>query len=125
MRDHLGKLGDAVVAVVTFTPHEQLVRYRERLRLPFALLSDPDRAAYHAYGLVRGSPWRVYGPRTWLRYAQLLRRGRRLERITEDTLQLGGDFIVGRDGRLAYAYRPTGPDDRPDVADIVRAVRAL
>jgi len=123
VRDHLGEMGDAVVAVVTFTPHAQLAGYQVRLGVPFALLSDPDRAAYQAYGLSRGSWWRVYGPRTLLRYAQLLRRGRRLERITEDTLQLGGDFVVGRDGRLTFAHRPIDPDDRPDVEDIVRAVR--
>ena len=124
VRDHLAEMGDAEVAVVTFTPRGQLAGYRQRLGLPFAMLSDPDRAAYDAYGLGRGSRWRVYGPRTLLRYAQLLVRGRKLQRITEDTLQLGGDFVVGRDGRLVYAYRPAGPDDRPDVSDLVRAVRS-
>jgi len=124
VRDHLAEMGDAEVAVVTFTPRAQLSLYRERLGVPFALLSDPDRAAYHAYGLGRGSVWRVYGPRVALRYTQLLLRGRRLQRPTEDTLQLGGDFVVGRDGRLVYAYRPAGPDDRPDVSDLVREVRS-
>ncbi len=124
VRDHSGEMGDAEVAVVTFTPHEQLSLYRERLGLPFALLSDPDRTAYGAYGLGRGSVWRVYGPRVVLRYVELLRHGRKLQRITEDTLQLGGDFVVGRDGRLVYALQPDGPDDRPPVTDIVQAVRA-
>lgn len=124
VRDHLAEMGDAEVAVVTFTPRQRLAPYREQLGIPFALLTDPDRAAYDVYGLGRGSALRVYGPRTLLRYAQLLLRGRRLQRITEDTLQLGGDFVVGRDGRLVYAFRPDGPDDRPPVTDIVQAVRA-
>ena len=123
MRDHSGELGDAEVAVVTFTPRDRLGAYRRRLNVPFALLSDAERTAYGAYGLGRGAWWRVYGPGAWRAYARLLAEGRRFERPTEDTLQLGGDFVVGRDGRLAYAYRGASPDDRPAVADLVAAVR--
>jgi hypothetical protein len=36
---------------------------------------------------------------------------------------LGGDFVVGRDGRVAYAFRSTDPDDRPPVDDLIAAVR--
>ena len=123
MRDHLAELGDAEVAVVTFTPPERLVAYRRHLDVPFSLLYDADRSAYAAYGLGRGPWWRVYGPPVWREYAHLLARGRRLQRPTEDTLQLGGDFVVGRDGRLAYAFFGQGPDDRPDAAQLVEAAR--
>jgi len=46
-----------------------------------------------------------------------------LRRPTEDTLQLGGDFVVGRDGRLVYVYRSKGPADRPPVDDLIAAAR--
>ena len=78
-----------------------------------------------AYGLGRGPWWRVWGPATLRAYAGLVRRGARLERPKEDTSQLGGDFVVDRDGRIAYAYRSRGPADRPPVDDVVAAVRAL
>lgn len=123
MRDRLEDLGDAVVALVTFTRQRNLRGYRSRHGLPFAVLTDEDRAGYRAYGLGRGSVWRVYGLATLRRYAQLLRRGERLQRPLEDTLQLGGDFVVGRDGRLAYVFRGSGPDDRPEVDELVEAVR--
>nr|MBA2625510.1 hypothetical protein [Acidimicrobiia bacterium] len=70
-----------------------------------------------------GSLARVWGWRTVREYGRLLRGGARPTRPTEDTLQLGGDFVVGRDGRLVYAFRSTGPDDRPPVHDLVGAVR--
>ena len=124
MRDRLDELGDAEVALVLFTRQRNLRGYRARVGLPYTVVTSEDRAAYRAYGLGRGPVWRVYGVRVLRRYAELLRRGRRLERPTEDTLQLGGDFVVGRDGSLVYEFRSTGPDDRPPVDDLVAAVRS-
>ena len=38
---------------------------------------------------------------------------RRMRRVHEDTLQLGGDAVVDADGRLAWVYLSRGPEDRP------------
>ena len=124
MRDRLPELGDAEVVVVTFTRQRNLRGYRSRFVDPLTVLADEDRHTYRAYGLGRGPWWTVYGLSTIRRYAELLMKGRRFERPTEDTLQLGGDFVVGRDGRLALAFRSTGPDDRPSVDDLIAAVRS-
>lgn len=122
MRDRLGELGQAVVVVVTFADLDRLSAYRHHLELPFAVLADPQRAVYQAFGLGRGRWWHVYGWRTLRRYFGLLAHGGVMERPTEDTLQLGGDFVVDRDGRLAYGYWGDGPADRPSVTDLVGAV---
>jgi hypothetical protein len=53
-----------------------------------------------------------------------LRAGRRPRLPPADTLQLGGDFVVNPEGRVACAYRSAGPDDRPSVDDLVTAVHA-
>ena len=123
MRDRIDELGDAMVALVTFTRQRNLRGYRNRHNLPFTVLADEDRTSYRAYGLGRGPWWRVYGWSTIARYGELLARGRRLRRPTEDTLQLGGDFVVGLDGRLAYVYRSTSPDDRPPVEELLVGTR--
>jgi hypothetical protein len=62
-------------------------------------------------------------PRVLLRYVQLLRRGRRLQRSDEDMLQLGGDVVIDRRGRLAWIHRSEGPEDRPTVETVASAVR--
>jgi len=120
--DRLDAFGDAAVVLVTFTRPRNLSGYRRRLGLRYPVLSDEERLVYRAYGLDRGHWWRVYGPATWLAYTRLLRRGEHLARPTEDTLQLGGDFVVAPDGRLAYVYRSRRPDDRPRLAELVGAV---
>ena len=125
MRDRLAELGDAMVALVTFTRQRNLRGYRGRFHLQYVVLTDESRATYRAYGLGRGPLWRVWGPATLRAYAQLLRRGAQLQRPKEDTAQLGGDFVIDRDGRLAYVFRSKGPADRPSVDDLVTVVARL
>ncbi|MGE3449230.1 MAG: AhpC/TSA family protein [Microbacteriaceae bacterium] len=122
MRDRFDDFGDAAIAIITFSAPAQVVVYQRMRLAPLPVLVDEARSTYAAYGLGRGSVWKVWGPKVWWAYARLLRRGRRLHRPTEDTLQLGGDFVVGRDGRLAYAFRSQDPDDRPPVDELVAAV---
>ena len=113
---------------MTFADRRRLEGHPGRLGLPFPFLADPHRALYHRFGLGRGRFRRVYGLGTLRAYAALALRGWRLRRSAlgsgEDTLQLGGDFVIGPDGRLAAGYRPDGPDDRPAIDDLVAAVRA-
>jgi len=122
VRDHLDDLGDAAVAVVTFSPVERLAEYRSYLDLPFPVLTDPDRAVYSMFGFVRGRIRDVWSLATISGYVRLLREGRRMRRPTEDTLQLGGDAVIGRDGRLLYIARPPGPTERPPVDDLRAAL---
>lgn len=93
--------------------------YRQRNLTPpenlFALtrfMADPARAAYANYGLGRNSVLRVYGPRILWRYTLWGLRGKPI-RIRDDTLQRGGDFVVGRDGRLLFAHTGRDQSDRP------------
>lgn len=126
MLNEIDRLGVRVV-VVAFAPHESLAGYQHRQRLDhIQVLSDPDRRAYQAFGLGRGTLLRVWlDPRVWARYAQLVLRGRRPEPAHEDTLQLGGDALVSADGRIAWIYRSRGPEDRPSLARIQAALTDL
>lgn len=125
MRERLDRFGDAEVAVVLFDSTDRLGAYRAHLHLPerIRLLADPDRRTYEAFGIGRGPWWRVWGPRTLLAYARLAARGRRIQRHRGDPLQLGGDVVISRDGRVSYLYRPPDPDARPPVEDLVQALR--
>lgn len=124
MRDHLDRFGDAEVVVVMFAPQRILRGYRSRFAAPLVVVTDEERSAYRAFGLGRGPWWKVYGWSTMKRYWHLIRRGRHFERPRphDDTLQLGGDFVVGADGRLLLVFRSSGPSDRPAVDDLIEAV---
>ncbi|MEM9561458.1 MAG: AhpC/TSA family protein [Actinomycetota bacterium] len=121
---HLERLGDTAVAAIAFADPWRLADHHRRLELPFPLLADPDRTLYRRFGLGRGSVRQVWNPGTLALYGRLLRQGRRPARPTEDTRQLGGDVVIGPDGRLAAAFRPRSPDARPTIDELVAAVSA-
>jgi hypothetical protein len=119
---HLDRMDDLEVAVVTFAEVADLAPYRSHLSLPLPVLADPDRALYRRFGFPRASFRAVYGVGTMRMYARLVRQGRRLRRPQQDTRQLGGDVVVGPDGRIVEVFRPRSPDDRPSMADLFAAV---
>jgi hypothetical protein len=43
----------------------------------------------------------------------------------EDVFQLGGDFILGSDGRIVFAYRSADPSDRPTTGELLRRLKVL
>ncbi len=111
---------------MTFAEPQALRGFERKLDLPYPVYGDPDRATYRALGFGRASARRVWlDPRVWRRYAALLLRGRRPESpADQDTLQLGGDAVFDARGRLTWAYRSRGPEDRPSVDRLAAAVRA-
>jgi AhpC/TSA antioxidant enzyme len=114
------------VACVTFTGPAALGRFERGLGLEgLGYFCDPDRSAYQALGFGRASVARVWlHPRVWARYLRLLRAGWRAARLDQDTLQLGGDVVLGPDGRVAWIYRSSGPEDRPGADAVIAAARA-
>ena len=118
-----GREDVALIAILPAEPAE-LRRLRDELGLRGTLLADPSWRTHRAYGLRRGGFRDVWlsGP-TWLAYARLLARGRRPNRPVQDVYELGGDVIIDRKGRIAWAYRSRHPADRPAVAEILRRLR--
>jgi peroxiredoxin len=89
----------------------------------FRLLLDPERAVYRAYG-VEHSLVRSWNPRTLRRYAQLMRQGWHWRGIKGDSAQLGGDFVIGKDGRLLLAHPSHDPTDRPSAESLLEVLRS-
>jgi len=126
VRDRLDEFGEADVVLVTFTDHNNVPAYRERHQLDLPVVVDTDRAAYRAFGLGRGSVRRVWGAKAGRRYLEIVGADgfAGLARPVEDTLQLGGDFVIDPEGKLVYGFWGEGPDDRPSVEELLAAVAA-
>ncbi len=113
----------AEVAVITFYPPQETDRYRRELDLPFNCLADPARRIYALYGLGRGGLGAVFSAETWAAYARLVRGSARLRRPGRDIRQMGGDFVVAADGRIAFAHYSRTPADRPAIDAVLAACR--
>lgn len=101
--------------LVSFAGAERAEAFRQELGLSMPCLLDNDRALYQAYGLARGSAWQIFHPRVFARYLTLIARHRPLRRPVDDPYQLGGDVVIGKDGRILWIYRSRTPADRPSV----------
>jgi peroxiredoxin len=119
-------LGVGLVAVSMSRP-EGVARYLGERPLPFPLLADPDRRAYAAVGLGRTTWARLARPGVLWRYTKLVARGAKMRRVPEgeDPLQTGGDFLIGGDGRVAWAYTSPDPTDRPPVGLLLAEARTM
>lgn len=111
------------IAVISFSRPDQARLWLHETNAPFALLLDPQRRAYRAYGL-EYSLRRSWGLNVVRRYGQLLMQGRKWRGIQGDSGQLGGDFIVDSDGVVRFGYRSRDPTDRPPAANLLAFLSA-
>lgn len=107
------------VLVVTFETMERARTYAADMQLPWPLLVDESRKLASGYGMHRGRAWDLYGPAAAWMYLKLMARGRWPKRPTGDVTQLGGDVLIGPDGKVLLHHVGNGPADRPAVADIL------
>lgn len=115
---------DTSVLVISFGTFRGAQRWMEETCTPFKLLLDPDRVVYRMYGLER-SLRRSWGLKTIWRYIRLLAAGRRWRGIQGDSAQLGGDFIIDKNGVIHLAHRSHDPTDRPDTALLLNILQEL
>lgn len=94
---------------------------------PFSVVCDPERIAYRAFGLERTSWLSFLNPVTLWQYLTLVVRGGkvRVPYKGEDVLQLGGDFILDRTGKVVFEYRSRTATDRPTIAALLAATAAI
>ncbi|CAN5763026.1 hypothetical protein BH23ACT1_BH23ACT1_11100 [soil metagenome] len=121
-RDRLDELG-AVAVAVGFSPVAALAELADHLAWPssWPFLSDVDRVLYLRLGLGRAPLREVYTPATLRIYREAARRGEAMHRPVEDARQLGGDAVV-RAGAVVQIWRPSSPDDRPAMSDVLAAL---
>ena len=122
-QDDLDKLNTRVW-IVSFGTLPGAQAWLEETCAPFRFLLDPDRETYRAYGLER-SLLRSWNLKTMWRYAQLMAAGTRWRGIQGDSTQLGGDFIVDRNGVIRLAYPSHDPTDRPAVDELLSLLQQL
>ncbi len=91
----------------------------------FDILLDRDRTVYKAYQLER-SRLRSYHPRVvWMYIKRWFQRGKFYDSHGDDTSQLGGDFIVDKNGILRLIYPSHDPTDRPSVDDLLNTLKQI
>jgi hypothetical protein len=124
-KDEVAGLGGVVLLVAYDDVSLLQAKMLRGVEVPFPILFDPDRTAYRAWAMGRTTALRSFlSPRLSWRYLKLLFRGEPFLGLAPDMLQLGGDFVVAPDGRLAFAHPMRDNGDRADPAVVIEALRA-
>ena len=112
------------VAVVTMGSAAQTAAFRQRNRLPFLCLADPQRVAYKAFGVPLATIGQVAGPAVWRGGLKaVLRAG--FGKPVGDVLQLHGSFIIDRAGILRFIHIPQHSADRPTNDELISQLGLL
>ena len=106
--------------VISFGQPQFAKGWIEYTSCPFLILLDPERDSYGLYGLERS--WlRAYSPANLWGYVKRWWQGdeKGHESHGEDTAQMGGNFIVGTDGKIQFAHYCKDPTDRPSIEKLL------
>jgi peroxiredoxin len=126
----LAAAGATTVAVGQAEP-ERAAEVAARRGYDFPMLSDPEREAYEAYGLLDGTVAAVFHDEAWQpgdrAQADKMTASRRgTERaLVDHAWQLPGEFIIERGGRLAFVHRAQFCEDFPPTGVLLGALAAL
>ncbi|MBI3161357.1 MAG: AhpC/TSA family protein [Chloroflexi bacterium] len=117
------------LAIVSHASAESAKDFCDQRAPGATCLADPDRSAYRAYGLYRGTAWQtLLSPRIWLsnrRLAQVKGYKPGVPFPGQDAYQMSGTFIVGMDGRIRLPYYYEDIADHPPVDLILRGIMGV
>ncbi|GAB4463459.1 MAG: hypothetical protein Kow0070_24010 [Anaerolineales bacterium] len=113
------------VFIISFGTFPGVQQWMQEVCSSFTVLLDRERNVYNAYGLER-SRLRSWHPRVvWIYIKRWFQRGEFYDSHGDDTSQLGGDFIVDKNGVLRLVYPSHDPVDRPPVEALLKVLRNL
>ncbi len=123
-KDEIAALGTEVLLVAYDEVSLLQAKLLRGVQVPFRLLFDRDKVAYRSWGMGRTTPLRSFlSPALTWRYLKLLWRGERFLGFAPDMLQLGGDFIVDREGLMVFAHPMRDNGDRAEVDRLLQELR--
>ena len=81
-------------------------------------ICDPEQRLYAAFGLKRGTLLQLLGPRVWWRGLKAgVLDGHGIGRVSADSAQLPGAFLIGPAG-IVRSFRHRSAADRPSYRDL-------
>jgi peroxiredoxin len=113
------------VVIISFGTLPTVQKWMEENCVGFEVLLDRERTVYQAFGLDR-SFWRSRNFKTrWVYFKAWLAGEKSHDSYGDDTSQLGGDFIINKDGILKLVYPSHDPTDRPPLSDLLKVLNKL
>lgn len=123
-RDAFRAAGVEIVMIGTGTSAEAKA-FRQELDLRGPVFTDPDGAAYRAFGLVEAPLRSLLDPRVLAGGARAAMKGFLPRKPQGRPLQLPGQFLIDRSGTIRSISRPRVMSDIPSATALLAEARAL
>ncbi len=105
-RERIEKAGLGIAIIMQGTP-EATAEFSRKFAPGLFCLADPERKAYQAYGLERGTLLQTFlNAKVWSAIRKSRKKGYRVEPPPpgQDAMQMSGIFIISRQGRIELPY---------------------
>lgn len=123
-RQQIKKAGLDIAVITQGTPEESAL-FAKKFAPGLKVLSDPERAAYRAYGLERGTIFQTFlNLRVWQAVSNSRRKGYDVEEPPEgqDAMQMSGTFIINPEGRILLPFYYDHIADHPPLNLLLEGV---
>lgn len=127
-REHVhdvNRRADWNVCFVSMANEKDAENFRQRTQSPHKFACDPGARLYEEFGIKKGGPNQLYGPQTWSRAIEAVKKGNRQGRFIGDFRRLPGDFVIAQNGDIAFQYRGKTSADNASLKDIDAALARL
>ncbi len=127
LRDNAAAIREAGISVVIITPDRpsRARKFVEEYRVPFPVLTDPERNAYRAYGLMDGSVGQLINRRILAGGVRATLNGTFPRGSTSAPRQLPGTAIVDRTGRLLHLHHARDAADHLSSRELIERATNL
>jgi peroxiredoxin len=120
--DEIRDAGGEVVCVFQYRAHPTRNFCAQR-GVELECLGDPEKDAYDAVGLERGGAKELASPKVALGALRAAVKGQLPGMPEGDTALMPATFVVGSDGKLAYAHYNADQSDNPPMSEVLAAVQ--
>lgn len=123
-RERIEQAGLNIAVVLQGAPEESAA-FAAKFAPGLLCLADPERQAYQAYGLERGTIFQTFlNPRVWKAVSAAGKKGYKVEPPPpgQDAMQMSGTFIIGRDGKIKLPFYYDDIADHPPLELLIEGV---
>ena len=108
---------NATVVAITFSSPSEALKLSQELKLPFPLVSDPQKEVYKVFELGSAKVKDFITLKVLWKFLGRIFTGwfPSLGYSKDDLFQLGGEFVVDANGEVVYAFKSSSPADRPTI----------
>lgn len=123
-KDRIHEAGLSIVVILQGTP-EATAQFAQKFAPGLFCLADPERKAYQAFGLERGTLFQTFlNPKVWSAVSKARKKGYRVEPppAGQDAMQMSGTFIIGTNGKILLPYYYDHIADHPPLELLLNGV---